>query len=121
MVRSRSTFEDASTGLGLSAVASLHNLVTVVDAASIFEQLATVDTLVDRGWQSGEGWVVNLFSASDESDVLHGGDCIRLFHREFEGYVPASPTSNPPTREATGRPQTHVSPAWPPHFTHRRP
>ena len=29
--------------------------MTVVDAASIFEQLRTVDTLVDRGWQEVEG------------------------------------------------------------------
>lgn len=35
-------------------VASLHNLVTVVDSASIFQQLATMDTLVDRGWQAAE-------------------------------------------------------------------
>ena len=36
-------------------MASLHNLVTVVDAASIFEQLSTMDTLVDRGWHELEG------------------------------------------------------------------
>ena len=29
--------------------------VTVVDAASIFEQLGTVDTLVDRGWHEVDG------------------------------------------------------------------
>ena len=45
------TFTDEATGLSLSDVASLHNLVTVVDAASIFEQLGTMDTLVDRGWE----------------------------------------------------------------------
>ena len=39
--------------MSLSDVASLHNLVTVVDAASLFEQLGTVDRLVDRGWQAG--------------------------------------------------------------------
>ena len=47
------TFTDDKTGLSLSAVASLHNLVTVVDAASLFEQLNTIDSLVDRGWQAG--------------------------------------------------------------------
>ena len=47
------TFIDEATGLSLSDVASLHNLVTVVDAASLLEQLATVDSLVDRGWQAG--------------------------------------------------------------------
>ena len=44
------TFRDNATGVALNDVASLHNLVTVVDAASIFEQLSTMDTLVDRGW-----------------------------------------------------------------------
>ena len=46
------TFKDEATGVSLSDVASLHNLVTVVDAASIFEQLKTMDTLVDSGWQA---------------------------------------------------------------------
>ena len=41
--------------MSLNDVASLHNLVTVVDAASIFEQLSTMDTLVDRGWHELEG------------------------------------------------------------------
>ena len=48
------TFVDSATGLSLSDVASLHNLVTVVDAASLFEQLKTVDMLADRGWQTSE-------------------------------------------------------------------
>ena len=43
------TFTDESSGVSLGDVASLHNLVTVVDAASIFEQLTSVDTLADRG------------------------------------------------------------------------
>ena len=57
------TFRDKDTDVSLSDVASLHNLVTVVDAASIFEQLSTVDTLVDRGWQAAkddERTVANL-------------------------------------------------------------
>ena len=29
--------------------------MTVVDAASVFEQLVTMDTLVDRGWQEVDG------------------------------------------------------------------
>ena len=41
-----------ATGASLSDVASLHNLVTVVDAAALFEQLAAVDRLADRGWQA---------------------------------------------------------------------
>ena len=45
------TFRDKATGVALNDVASLHNLVTVVDAASVFEQLGTMDTLVDRGWE----------------------------------------------------------------------
>ena len=49
------TFEDKATGASLSDVASLHNLVTVIDAASLFEQLSTVDNLVDRGWQATVG------------------------------------------------------------------
>ena len=49
------TFRDEATGLALNDVASLHNFVTVVDAASIFEQLNTMDTLVDRGWHEVEG------------------------------------------------------------------
>ena len=49
------TFRDEATGLSLNDVTSLHNLVTVVDAASVFEQLDTMDTLVDRGWQATEG------------------------------------------------------------------
>ena len=44
------TFKDKATGVRLDDVATLANLVTVVDAASIFEQLSSVDTLVDRGW-----------------------------------------------------------------------
>jgi G3E family GTPase len=67
-----------STGVALNDVACLHNLVTVVDAAAVFEQLGTVgrdhglpsisatltddgghssqvDTLVDRGWHAAEG------------------------------------------------------------------
>ena len=47
------TFVDEATGLSLSNVASLHNLVTVVDAASLFDQLGSVDTLADRGWEAG--------------------------------------------------------------------
>ena len=49
------TFKDDATGVSLSDVATLYNLVTVVDAASVFEQLGTMDTLVDRGWQSVDG------------------------------------------------------------------
>jgi len=49
------TFKEEKTGVSLNDVASLHNLVTVVDAASIFEQLSTMDTLVDRGWHEVEG------------------------------------------------------------------
>lgn len=49
------TFVDNATGLSLSDVASLHNLVTVVDAASLFDQLSTVDALADRGWQATDG------------------------------------------------------------------
>ena len=41
--------------MALSDVASLHNLVTVVDAASVLEQLGTMDTLVDRGWHEVDG------------------------------------------------------------------
>ena len=48
------TFKDEHTGVKLSDIASLHNMVTVVDAASIFEQLNTLDQLADRGWQAGE-------------------------------------------------------------------
>ena len=39
----------------MSQIASLHNMVTVVDAASVFDQIRTLDTLADRGWQAGEG------------------------------------------------------------------
>jgi G3E family GTPase len=49
------TFKDEVSGVSLGDVASLHNLVTVVDAAAVFEQLASVDTLADRGWQAGAG------------------------------------------------------------------
>ena len=49
------TFRDQGTGVALNDVARLHNLVTVVDAASIFEQLGTMDTLVDRGWHDVAG------------------------------------------------------------------
>ena len=51
----RFTFKDEASGVSLSDVASLANLVTVVDAASIFDQLGSVQTLADRGWQAGEG------------------------------------------------------------------
>ena len=56
------TFKEEATGVSLNDVASLHNLVTVVDAAAIFEQLGTMDTLADRGWQEVEG---------DERTVAH--------------------------------------------------
>lgn len=46
------TFRDRATAVSLNDVASLANLVTVVDAASIFEQLESMDTLVDRGWHA---------------------------------------------------------------------
>jgi G3E family GTPase len=49
------TFRDEATGVSLNDVASLANLVTVVDAASVFEQLGSVDTLVDRGWEDVDG------------------------------------------------------------------
>ena len=56
------TFEDQATGTRLNDVACLHNLVTVVDAASIFEELNTMDKLADRGWQADVG---------DERTVSH--------------------------------------------------
>ena len=49
------TFRDRATGASLGDVASLSNLVTVIDAAALFEQLGSLDTLVARGWQAGEG------------------------------------------------------------------
>jgi G3E family GTPase len=49
------TFRDKATAVSLNDVASLHNLVTVVDSAAIFEQLTTMDTLAERGWQAGTG------------------------------------------------------------------
>ena len=49
------TFRDKGTGVSLNDVASLHNLVTVVDAASVFEQLGTMDSLADRGWNDVKG------------------------------------------------------------------
>ena len=48
------TFKDDATGVKLSDIARLQNMVTVVDAASIFEQLGTLDRLADRGWQADE-------------------------------------------------------------------
>ena len=56
------TFRDEASGVSLNDVAHLANLVTVVDAASIFEQLTSMDTLVDRGWHDDEG---------DERTVAH--------------------------------------------------
>ena len=38
--------------MSLGDVASLSNLVTVVDAAALFDQLGSVDKLIDRGWQT---------------------------------------------------------------------
>ena len=68
------TFRDAATGRSLGDVASLHNLVTVVDAASVFEQLGAVDSLLDRGWQAGandQRTVANLMCEQLEfADVL---------------------------------------------------
>ena len=49
------TFKEEKTGVSLNDVATLSNLVTVVDAASVFEQLVTMDTLVDRGWHEVDG------------------------------------------------------------------
>ena len=48
------TFKDQATGASLSDVASLHNLVTVIDAPSLLEQMSTMDELNDRGWQASE-------------------------------------------------------------------
>jgi G3E family GTPase len=56
------TFGDEDSGLKLGDVAKLHNLVTVVDAAAILDQLATMDTLIDRGWQA---------QADDDRTVSH--------------------------------------------------
>ncbi len=56
------TFRDHASGVSLNDVASLASLVTVVDAASFFEQLGTMDTLVDRGWQA---------AADDKRTVAH--------------------------------------------------
>ena len=39
------TFKDEESGVSLGEVATLANLVTVVDAASLFEQLGTIDQL----------------------------------------------------------------------------
>ena len=39
----------------LGDVASLQNLVTVVDGSSVLDQLGTMEKLVDRGWQASEG------------------------------------------------------------------
>ena len=68
------TFKDKATGASLSDIAALHNLVTVIDAASLFEQLGTMDKLVDRGWQAGVGdkrTVANLLVEQVEfADVL---------------------------------------------------
>ena len=68
------TFKDKATGTSLSDVASLHNLVTVIDAASFFEQLDTLDKLTDRGWQAGVGdrrTVAQLLCDQvDSADVL---------------------------------------------------
>ena len=49
------TFQDKATGVSLNEVARLYNLVTVVDAASIFEELNSIDKLATRGWEAGEG------------------------------------------------------------------
>ena len=49
------TFRDKERDVSLNDVAQLANLVTVVDAASAFEQLGTMDTLVDRGWHEVDG------------------------------------------------------------------
>ena len=56
------TFRDKDTQVCLNDVAELYNLVTVVDAAHMFEQLSTMDTLRDRGWQAAE---------TDERCVAH--------------------------------------------------
>ena len=49
------TFQDKATGASLSDVAKLHNLVTVIDTASLFDQLNSLEKLVDRGWQATAG------------------------------------------------------------------
>ena len=81
------TYADEDTGVQLSDVASLSNLVTVVDAASIFEQLATVDKLVDRGWQAADDddrtvahLLIDQLEFSDlillnKTDLVSGASC----------------------------------------------
>ncbi|KAL1519082.1 hypothetical protein AB1Y20_003349 [Prymnesium parvum] len=40
--------------------------------------------------RAGQGWVVQVFSTTDDSNILRAGECVRLFHREFEGYIMAA-------------------------------
>uniref|UniRef100_A0A0G4HBD5 CobW C-terminal domain-containing protein n=1 Tax=Chromera velia CCMP2878 TaxID=1169474 RepID=A0A0G4HBD5_9ALVE len=55
------TFED-SEGVSLSSIARLDTLVTVVDSASFFREMNSVEKLQDRGWEA---------AAEDERTVSH--------------------------------------------------
>uniref|UniRef100_A0A0D3I224 CobW/HypB/UreG nucleotide-binding domain-containing protein n=1 Tax=Emiliania huxleyi (strain CCMP1516) TaxID=280463 RepID=A0A0D3I224_EMIH1 len=69
-------FKDEATGASLGDVASLHNLVTVVDAASVFDQLRAVDALVDRGWQAGDRSPISRSPANLMVDQLEFADVL---------------------------------------------
>lgn len=45
------TFTD-DNGVSLSSVARLDTLVTVVDASTIYEEMTTMDSLTNRGWEA---------------------------------------------------------------------
>ncbi len=47
------TFKDVH-GTSLGDVAQLDTLITVVDGSSFMEELHVMDTLKDRGWETGE-------------------------------------------------------------------
>lgn len=47
------TFKDVH-GTSLGDVAKLDTLITVVDGSSFMEELHVMDTLKDRGWETGE-------------------------------------------------------------------
>ena len=111
----------------------MHNLVTVVDAASVFEQLAAVDSLIDRGWQAGAGdvrsvanlmvdqlefadvLVVNKTDLVDAAQLSAVERCLRKINPTAEVVLSAYSQVDPALLLKTGRFSLRMAeqhPAW---------
>ena len=108
------TFRDEATAVSLNDAASLANLVTVVDAAAVFEQLESIDTLADRGWDDVEGdqrTVAHLLMDQVEfADLLLLNKC-DLVTEAQRGLVEQFLRKVNPTAEIVGTEHSKLEPA----------